>query len=172
MRFSIAWAFAVAIAFVCPHPAAGSDVLSFGEQSSLPPWVLQALSSAATVSPCSCLNPFYQRADFDGDGHADYAVLVREPASGRLGIAFIDGRTRSVRVLGAGFPIVAGSERGEDFNWMDAWLVFERGPVARGAGEGSPPKLRGDALLVEKTGAASALLWWDGKRYQWYQQGD
>jgi hypothetical protein len=32
--------------------------------------------------------------------------------------------------------------------------------------------LRGDGLLVEKTESASAILWWDGARYRWYQQGD
>ena len=28
------------------------------------------------------------------------------------------------------------------------------------------------ALLVEKSEAASALIYWDGKRYVWSQQGD
>jgi hypothetical protein len=32
--------------------------------------------------------------------------------------------------------------------------------------------LRGDALLVGKSEAASALIYWNGKRYVWLQQGD
>jgi hypothetical protein len=44
--------------------------------------------------------------------------------------------------------------------------------VQRGADGKPPPKLRGDALMVMKTEAASGLVYWDGKRYGWYQQGD
>ena len=34
------------------------------------------------------------------------------------------------------------------------------------------PHLRGDALLLGKSEAASALIYWNGKRYVWLQQGD
>jgi hypothetical protein len=34
------------------------------------------------------------------------------------------------------------------------------------------PLLSGGALLVEKSEAASALIYWNGKRYVWSQQGD
>jgi hypothetical protein len=61
---------------------------------------------------------------------------------------------------------------GDDFSWMDAWYVFQRGPVRRGADEKAPPKLRGDALMVSKSESASALIYWNGKNYAWYQQGD
>jgi len=30
----------------------------------------------------------------------------------------------------------------------------------------------GDALLVSKSETASALIYWNGKRYTWLQQGD
>lgn len=151
-------------------PAAAADALSFAEEASLPRWVRDALrASAQHALPCSCLNPFYQRGDFDGDGRPDYAVLVRHPSSGKRGIAFVHGRDRSVHVVGAGKAAAAG---GDDFRWMDAWRVFDRGPVERGVAEGGPPTLRVDALHVEKTESASAIIWWDGKRYRWYQQGD
>lgn len=150
-------------------PAPVADALSFAQESSLPDWVLGALRGARDVAPCSCLNPFYQRGDFDGDGRADYAVLVRQASSAKRGIAIVHRRGPSVHVLGAGKAIGNG---GDDFSWMDAWRVFDRGPVQRGAGEAAPPTLRGDALLVQKTESASAILWWDGGRYRWYQQGD
>lgn len=44
--------------------------------------------------------------------------------------------------------------------------------VGRGADGKAPPKLRGDGLMVIKTESASALIYWNGKRYAWYQQGD
>jgi hypothetical protein len=72
--------------------ASGADALSIGEESNLPSWVLSALQASKTpVLPCSRLNPFYQRGDFDGDGRQDHAVTVRDPVSGKRGIAFIHG---------------------------------------------------------------------------------
>jgi len=32
--------------------------------------------------------------------------------------------------------------------------------------------LKGSALYVEKSEAASAIIYWTGKEYKWYQQGD
>jgi hypothetical protein len=44
--------------------------------------------------------------------------------------------------------------------------------VARGAAETAVPRLHGEALLVGKNEAASALIYWNAKRYVWFQQGD
>jgi hypothetical protein len=72
-------------------------------------------------------------------------------------------------VVGAGKDVGNG---GDDWSWMDKWSLTKRGPVEQGADEAAPPKLKGDALLVEKTESASALVYFDGKTYAWYQQGD
>jgi lysylphosphatidylglycerol synthetase-like protein (DUF2156 family) len=55
---------------------------------------------------------------------------------------------------------------------MDSWQVYSKTRAAHAASESSVPHLRGDALLVEKSEAASALIYWNGKRYVWSQQGD
>ena len=163
-------ALALLLAGGAPAAASAADRLSFAEEQSLPSWVRDALAaSAKEMVPCPCLNPFYQRADFDGDGRADYAVLVRHARTGRRGIAFVHQASAAVYVVGAGTPIGNG---GDDLSWMDAWRVFERGPVSRGAAGGAPPALRGDGLRVEKTESAGAVLWWDGRGYRWSQQGD
>ena len=162
---------AIALALVLSAGvAAAADRLSFAEEQSLPTWLREALAaSRKDVVPCSCVNPFHQRGDFDGDGRADYAVLVRHARTGKRGIAFVHRAGGTVHVVGAGTSIGNG---GDDLSWMDAWRVFERGPVSRGPAGGAPPALRGDALVVEKTESASAILWWDGHQYRWYQQGD
>jgi hypothetical protein len=54
---------------------------------------------------------------------------------------------------------------------MDRWSVSKKGNVNVEAGGGTPT-LIGDALLLEKMDSASAIVFWDGKEYQWYQQGD
>jgi hypothetical protein len=96
-------------------------------------------------------------------------VLIHETSSSKVGIAIVFYKNHHVELLGAGRPKPDGRD---DFAWMDAWQVYDRGPVEQGVGEGKPPTLRGDALLVERTEAASALLWWNGKEFLWYQQGD
>jgi hypothetical protein len=114
------------------------------------------------------MNPFYLRGDFNGDGKADIAVLVKQRSTGKLGIAIINGATDKVRVVGAGNAIGNG---GDNFEWMDSWQVYSEGRAAQAAG-GRGPKFHGDALLVSKSEAANALIYWNGKRYAWFQQGD
>jgi hypothetical protein len=115
------------------------------------------------------MNPFYLRGDFNGDGKIDVAVLVKQRSTGKLGIAIVHGATDKVTILGAGVGIGNG---GDDFEWMDSWQVYSNGRAAREAGETNVPHLRGDTLLVGKSEAASALIYWNGKRYVWLQEGD
>jgi hypothetical protein len=115
------------------------------------------------------INPSYLEGDFDGDGEMDVAVFVKERSTGKLGIAIVHGTTGKVIILGAGIRIGNG---GDDFEWMDSWQVYSKTRATHAAGETGVPHLRGDALLVEKSEAASALIYWNGKRYVWSQQGD
>ena len=112
------------------------------------------------------VNPFYLRGDLNGDGKVDVAVLVKQRSTGKIGIAIINGATDKVTVLGAGTAIGNG---GDDFEWMDSWEMLSKDRMDSGT---SVPKLRGDALVVSKSEAASALIYWNGKRYVWLQQGD
>ena len=115
------------------------------------------------------LNPFYLRGDFNGDGKIDVAVLVKRRSTGKIGIAIIDGVTSKVTILGAGTAIGNG---GDDFDWMDTWQIYSKTRVASRDDVTNVPHLRGDALLVGRSEAASALIYWNGKRYAWLQQGD
>src|SRR6266478_6265371 len=115
------------------------------------------------------MNPFYLGGDFNGDGKIDVAVLVKQRSTGKLGIAIVHGATDKVTILGAGVGIGNG---GDDFEWMDSWQVYSKEGVAREATEISLRHLHGDALLVGESEAASALIYWNGKRYVWLQQGD
>jgi hypothetical protein len=115
------------------------------------------------------MDPSYLEGDFNGDGKMDVSVLVKERATGKLGIAIVHGTTGKVRILGAGTGIGNG---GDDFEWMDSWQLYSKTRAAHASDKTSVPRLRGDALLVEKREAASALIYWNGKRYVWSQQGD
>ena len=120
-------------------------------------------------APSSRMNPSYLEGDFDGDGKMDTAVLIKENSTGKVGIAIVNGTTGKVTILGAGIGIGNG---GDDFEWMDSWQVYSKARGIHTAGEVNVPHLHGDALLVEKSEAASALIYWNGKRYVWSQQGD
>ncbi len=115
------------------------------------------------------INPMYLLGDFDGDNSPDVAILVREKSSSKLGIIVIHYASKEYFVVGAGQKIGNG---GDDFKWMSNWSVERKGKVGQGAGGGTPPELKVEALLVEKAESASGIIYWDGKKYVWYQQGD
>lgn len=112
------------------------------------------------------INPFYLRGDFFGNGKAVYAVLVEN--GNQQGLMVCPGGGAKPRVLGAGTEF----NKMKDLNF-NAWQVHAKTKgVERGVDEGKPPVLLGDAILIEWEESASALVYWNGKQFVWYQQGD
>ena len=63
---------------------------------SLPTELRNYLRTAQAHEPyalAAWVNPYYLRADFNGDGHADVAVLALEHSSGKKGILIVHGET-------------------------------------------------------------------------------
>ncbi len=142
------------------------------EQQNLPEWALNALHEKTVASAYALstrLNPYFLHGDFNGDGTLDVAVLITQKSTSKQGLAVLHAGSSVPFVVGAGKGFGNG---GDDLAWLDAWSVFAKQPVQPGASGKKPPTLRGDALLVQKLEAASALIYWDGKTYRWYQQGD
>jgi hypothetical protein len=145
---------------------------------SAPSWAVEAFERAGIELPgatgtsrfvaSTYVNPYVVSGDFDGDRRTDIAALVRERASGKVGVA-IALQSGAVHVVGAGSALGNG---GDNFDWLDHWYTFTRGPVSRGASGDPAPTLRGDAIWVEKSESASALIYWSGNGFAWYQQGD
>ena len=117
----------------------------------------------------SKINPFYLRGDFNGDGVQDIAILIEEINTNKIGIGVFHANSSHKYIIGAGRKVGNG---GDNFRWMDMWSVFKKQPIQLGLGEGKPPKINSEALYVGKSEAASAIIYWNGKDYVWYQQGD
>lgn len=66
------------------------------------------------------LNPFYHRANCDGCGQLDPAVLVVGRTTGKRGNLVIYRAGLAHFILGAGTEFGIG---GDDFKWMDVWSV-------------------------------------------------
>lgn len=149
-----------------------ANELTFSQESSIPSSFIETFkhsSAAGRYLIAAPINPFYIQGDFNGDGRLDCAILVKDKSSGKIGIAIVHTGENQVRVLGAGRRFGNG---GDDFAWLDAWYAYPKGVVSPGADGSPPPKLKGDALMVIKTEAASSLIYWTGTQYRWYQQGD
>jgi hypothetical protein len=153
-------------------PIVGAAEPTWQEQQNLPEWAMTVLtekSFAAAYTLSTRINPYFLHGDFNGDGKLDVAVLATRKGTGQEGIAIVHAGAAVPIVVGAGTALGHGSA---DFRSLDAWSLYVKQGVGQGASGSKPPTLRGDALLVQKLEAASALIYWDGKAYRWYQQGD
>ena len=159
-RLAVALALAPALAAAQPLPLVDQ----------LPVWAAKPWAAASAVNGLDIsgsVNPFYQRGDFDGDGRADLAILVRDKTTGKIGILMLHRAGKPV-LLGAGRPFENG---GDDFAWIDQWSVDDGGDPAPSRSTRSARE-PADALWVAKEGAASALIRYRNGKYVWRQQGD
>jgi hypothetical protein len=166
VRINRAATMLIALLTVCLAPFACGQQNAVSEYN-VPPEVskcLKAVGSGYTIS--GKINPFYLRGDFDGDGKPDYAVLVRN--GDQQGVVLCLNGARNPTLLGAG----SAFNKMKDLNF-NAWQVHPRAHrVQRGVEERKPLVLLGDAILLEWEESASAIVYWNGKHFVWYQQGD
>jgi hypothetical protein len=101
------------------------------------------------------LEPFFYVGDFNGDGTLDVTLLIKEKSTAKVGIAIVEGGDRKIKIIGAGKSFGNGDN---DFSWMDVWSIRHTGTA--------------DRLYVAKSESASAVIYWDGSKYKWQQEGD
>jgi hypothetical protein len=155
-----------ALLFAAPALAAPYVV---PQQKKLPSWAhklyQKKLSDRYEIACLPSIRPCVLEADFEGDGKADAAVTVRKRASGALGAAVFLS-SGAWHLMGAGTDFGGA---GTDWAWAESWKIFKKGPVKAGPGPEKPPTLAADAILIEKKGGPSGLVYFDGKKAAWYQ---
>lgn len=142
-----------------------------GDSSNVPASITQLFKTTGfdkRYEFSSTVKPSQLKGDFDGDGKADVAILVKQRTSGKIGIAVCHSSTNKIFIIGAGTMIGNG---GDNFDWMDIWKIVPKATAAKSLGRAAAA-LKGDALHVEKSESASALIYWNGVKYLWRQQGD
>ena len=123
----------------------------------LPSWAIRVFNEKliAGYELVQKMEPSFFTGDFNGDGRSDVALLIKERTTGKVGIAILESGKNQFKILGAGRSFGNG---GDDFRWMDVWSMRHSGKV--------------DQLYVEKRETASAVIYWDGSKYRWQQEGD
>jgi len=105
-------------------------------------------------------NPYYLRGDFDGDHKADYVVGVKKAGDKDDSFVVLRAKGKPVWIDASAIP-------------TDGFYVVDRSEkIGVGASGGKPPKLKGDAIMFFKSESSSALVYWTGKKFAVYWQGD
>ena len=117
----------------------------------------------------AAVNPFYLTGDFDGDGQMDYILRLvskKDKDKEEDAVFFAKGAARLLsKDITETYP-------------GPAWYVVSKkekiGPgldldEAKGT---KPPKLKGDAIMMVTPESSSALIFWNGKRFELSWQGD
>lgn len=156
------------------YPQAGAAASQSVDWENVPPALREAFSKKpldGKYDVTARINPLYLRGDFDGDGIADYAILVTEIATHKQGIAVWLSRGRHFVLLGAGKPIQYGSMPEDDLNF-DEWRILGTNPADQTSSLVLPRNFSGDAIFVQRAESASGLFYWSGGRFRWLQEGD
>jgi hypothetical protein len=164
----------LAIPIILPAQESGENQKTFLFQANLPEEIYRFYDQPKIRSAYAIradLNPFYLRGDFDGDQIQDCALSIVERTTGKKGILIYHTGTRAFYVVGAGKSL-SGGKGGDDYDWMEAWKVYVKKDVEIGAGEKEKIALKGEGILAIKLESSSGIIYWTGKEYKWYQQGD
>ncbi|MBS1503835.1 MAG: hypothetical protein JST32_17330, partial [Bacteroidetes bacterium] len=126
------------------------------------------------------LKPSFVKIDLDGDGTADYAFWISAKQGRKKGIIIVKGRSNSYTILGAGKSFGNG---GDDFKWAGGWNIYKKSvadvTITNKSGDitkSKQIKLKRPGLyvydLVDGQPNAGGIIYWNGKKYVWLQQGE
>ena len=138
----------------------GQSGLKDARYEDLPKGVYTALVSSGFFEGYELyfqMSPFFQRGDFNGDGHFDIAIQVVSKTTRKRGIVFLHDGESEYHVIGAGKPF---GELGDDFSWLKQWRVdphsLQQYRIS-GMAEG---------LILDTPEFPKGLVYYDGQNYK------
>ena len=128
----------------------------------------------------SFLKPSNLSADFNGDGKTDAAMLVVEKKTKKKGIILINGGSTQYFVFGAGTNFGSG---GKDFSWLNGWQIYKEKTAYETVLDKDGDLMDGKKIILKRPGLyvyqledgepnSGGIIYWDGKKYIWIQQGE
>ena len=140
-----------------------TETVSVIEPTDLPKWTWPVLTHPSFQEKYTfylTTNPFYLQADFDHDGFLDIAVLIKEKASGKLGLGLLRQQESKLTVLGAGEKKSLG---GENWKWLRTWKTEAVLPA------GSRVRPAGAVLILfpQEKDQDAPWLFWNGQNWEW-----
>ena len=145
----------------------------------LPEWAQAQWAKAGignTFSRSTYAKPGLLRADFNGDGKPDVAVLVTRKGTGSRGIVVLHQGLTQYHVLGAG-PETGSSILHGNFEWVDHWTLYTKPTTHEnlfapsGDLSGSRQvRLQRPAIEISAEEQGGGMIYWNGKVYIWLHQ--
>lgn len=109
-------------------------------------------------------NPYFVRGDFDGDGGADYAVIVENRSTAQEGLLVCFRKTKSNAILlGLDRDKPPPFWRLEDLDVMTAKEINDNYDFQ---GRSVTIKPKGESIVMNWEDAMG-LIYWDGKQFRW-----
>ena len=113
------------------------------------------------------INPFYFEGDFNGDSLIDVAIAIKEKSTEKRGILIVNQSNKEYIIIGAGKTF----GHTDDFDWLDVWTVYRNKFIEDPGTMKKVVELNHHAILVEAFEKFSAIIYWNGAKYVWFQQG-
>jgi len=120
------------------------------------------------------LNPLYLEADFNGDGHIDIAIPIKQTKTTKVGFAIIHGQTNDIFIIGAGTKVKNGLS--DNLSYIDIWKVNRQETNEPGLDENGdidkngPLILNNPSMQVGKSEVGGGQIYWNGNEYIYFHQ--
>lgn len=115
------------------------------------------------------LYPHTLRGDFNGDGRKDVVIQITEKQTGKTGFAIFHGKKPQalfveVTIAGAGKQLGTSDD---NLSWINLWNVIPHSKLST-EGYSKLNRAKGDVLVFTNRESRKELLFWNGKKYEWY----
>ncbi len=115
------------------------------------------------------LYPHVLTGDFNGDGRKDVVIQITEKRTGKTGFAIFHGKKTqalfvNISIAGAGTRLGTSDD---NLTWINLWNCIPHEKLSA-TGYGILKSAKGDVLVFSDRESRKEMLFWNGKKYEWY----